>query len=173
MTQHSSHDQEVMVNQSEFMVTKSDLKGNLIYANRAFMQITGYPEYEILGKPLNLFRHPDMPKGMFRLLWDHLENDQECYLYLKNRTRDGDFYWTFTNTILIHDPQGKPATYFSAQRRPSREGVSTIIPIYQEMLTIEHGSSGTRAAELSLQWLTDKLRQQGKTYDEYIHTLGH
>jgi PAS domain-containing protein len=43
MTQHSSHDQEVMVNQSEFMVTKSDLKGNLIYANRAFMQITGYP----------------------------------------------------------------------------------------------------------------------------------
>ena len=106
MNRSTAQQQTYTLEQSDFMVTKSDLKGNLIYANRAFMRISGYPEYEIIGKPHHLFLHPDMPKGIFKLLWEHLKSEQECLLYLKDITRDGSYYWVFTNVTVAHDDQG-------------------------------------------------------------------
>lgn len=165
--------QEVMVNQEEFMVTKTDLKGNLIYANRAFMQISGYPEYELLGKPHSIIRHPDMPHGIFRLLWETIESGRECFLYLKNLTRNGDFYWVFSNVSVDRDDKGSPKAYFSVRRRPSREGVEAIKPLYQEMRRIEQSAGSGDAAGASLRWLMHYVESKGHSYESFIHTLGY
>ena len=152
MNESTSAYREVSVSYDDFIVTKSDQQGNLIYANRAFMQISGYPEYELLGKPHSMFRHPDTPNGIYRLLWNKLESGQECFLYLKNRTRNGDSYWVFTNISMDLNGGGKPSAYFAVHRRPHPEGVEAIKPIYQEMRRIEQSAGQRDAADQSLNW---------------------
>lgn len=68
---------EISLDDDSFIVTKTDLRGNIIYANRIFMQITGYRESELLGKPQNIIRHPEMPKGVFRYLWQEIAAGRE------------------------------------------------------------------------------------------------
>lgn len=162
---------EVSISQREFMVTKSDLKGDLIYANRAFMQINGYPESELLGKPLGMFHHPDMPQGIFQLLSASLDSERECFLYLKNRTRDGDFYWAYTNVNIIRDDRGRPKSYLSVLRRPSPESIATIAQLYGEMRRIEGGNRSGGSPDASLQWLMEYVEGKGHSYDSFIHTL--
>jgi PAS domain S-box-containing protein len=162
---------EVSISQQEFMVTKSNLKGDLIYANRAFMQINGYPESELLGKPLGMFHHPDMPQGIFRLLSASLDSERECFLYLKNRTRNGDFYWAYTNVNIIRDDRGRPKAYLSVMRRPSLESVETIDELYREMQRIEQGNRTVGSSDASLQWLMEYVEGKGHSYDSFIHTL--
>ena len=162
---------EVSISQQEFMVTKSDLKGNLIYANRAFMQINGYPESELLGKPLDMFHHPDMPKGIFQLLSASLDAERECFLYLKNRTREGDFYWAYTNVNIIRDDRGRAKSYLSVLRRPRPASIETITQLYGEMRRIEGGIGSVGSSKASLQWLMEHVDGKGHSYDSFIHTL--
>jgi aerotaxis receptor len=163
---------EVSINQREFMVVKSDLKGDLIYANRAFMQISGYPESELLGKPFDMFHHADMPQGIFRLLRSSLESERECFLYLKNLTREGDYYWAFTNVNIIRDDRGGARSNLSVLRRPDPESVGTIARLYREMRRIEQGNGSVGTPGASLQWLMEYVEERGHSYGSFIHSLG-
>ncbi|MEJ2694264.1 MAG: PAS domain-containing protein [Candidatus Thiodiazotropha sp.] len=162
---------EVSISQREFMVTKSDLNGDLIYANRAFMQINGYPESELLGKPLGMFHHPDMPKGIFQLLSASLDAERECFLYLKNRTREGDFYWAYTIVNIIRDDSGRAKSHLSVLRRPSPASIGKIARLYGEMRRIEGGNGSAGSPKASLQWLMEYVDGKGHSYDSFIHTL--
>lgn len=159
--------------EGDFIVSKTDLKGRIIYANRVFMKIAQYPESELLGVQHNIIRHPDMPRGVFRLLWSTIESGKECFAYIKNMAKSGDYYWVFANVTVDYDDTGNPIAYFSVRRKPSREGVETIIPVYQEMMHIEK-QAGTRSApDDSVKWLMELLQSKKTTYEEFIHTLGH
>jgi PAS domain S-box-containing protein len=68
----------------EIIVSKTDLKGIITYANRTFLNVAGYTEEEVLGKPHNMIRHPDMPRCVFKLLWDTIESGNEIFAYVKN-----------------------------------------------------------------------------------------
>ncbi len=171
MNMTSGGAREVSINQQEFMVAKSDLEGDLIYANRAFMQLSGYPESELLGKPLDMFHHEDMPKGIFQLLHTSLDSERECFLYLKNLTREGDFYWAFTNVSIIRDDRGAARSHLSVLRRPGRESVETIARLYSEMKRIERGNGSVGTPAASLQWLMEYVQERGHSYDSYIHAL--
>ncbi|MEW8263014.1 MAG: PAS domain S-box protein, partial [Candidatus Thiodiazotropha taylori] len=75
---------EIIMDENDFIVSKTDLKGRITYANRIFMKIAGYAEHELLNVQHNIIRHPDMPRGVFRLLWNVIESGQECFAYVKN-----------------------------------------------------------------------------------------
>ena len=165
-TQH-----EVVLDDGDIIVSKTDLKGRITYANRVFMRIANYPEKDLLLKQHNIIRHPDMPRGAFKLLWDTLETGQEFFAYVKNMTSDGHFYWVFANITPDMDERGRVVGYFSVRRKPKPSAVAAIQSIYQEMLEVERRAGPANAPAASISFLSEKLKSLGTTYDRFILTL--
>lgn len=79
--------------EDEVIVSKTDLKGRLTYVNRVFINISGYQEPELLGEPHSLIRNPEMPRSVFKLLWDTIGAGREIFAYVNNMSKNGDHYW--------------------------------------------------------------------------------
>lgn len=99
---------ETIVPSGELIVSRTDLKGNITYANETFALISGYTKDELIGKPHNIVRHPDMPKSIFKELWKDLETKGSWNGFVKNKRKDEGFYWVyaevsgvFKNGILV------------------------------------------------------------------------
>jgi PAS domain S-box-containing protein len=156
----------------DFIVSKTDISGRITYANRIFMQIAGFPESQLLGLQHNIIRHPDMPRGVFRFLWNTLKAGDEFLGFVKNICADGGYYWVFANITPDFDGNGKLQGYYSVRRNPPRSALKAIIPIYQEMLSIEKNSSVKEAPDKSLAYLFDVVNQSGlKTYNNLMLSL--
>ena len=164
----SPRDHEVKLDDDEFIVSKTDLSGRITYVNRTFMLIAGYPEAQLLHKQHNVIRHPDMPRGVFRFLWDTLKSGQEFFGYVKNMTSDGSYYWVFANVTVDQDAAGKPKGYYSVRRKPNPKALSTLVPIYREMLAIEKRSPTGSAPEQSLQYLQRTLSDLNTSYEKLV-----
>ncbi len=156
----------------DFIVSKTDAAGRITYANRIFMEIAGYPEHELLGMQHNIIRHPDMPRGVFRFMWDTLKAGNEFFGFAKNLCADGSYYWVFANITPDYDRNGKLQGYYSVRRKPPQSALEVLLPIYKEMLSIEKNSSAKEAPEQSLMYLFDKVNQVGaKGYDNLMLNL--
>ena len=86
---------ETIVPSGELIVSRTDLKGNITYANETFALISGYTKDELIGKPHNIVRHPDMPKSIFKGLWKDLETKGSWNGVVKNKRKDEGFYWVY------------------------------------------------------------------------------
>jgi len=159
--------EEVTFKENEFIVSKTDTKGRITYGNQIFIKISGYTELELLGKPHSILRHPDMPKAVFKLLWDTIQKGHEIFAYVKNLRKDGKFYWVYAQVTPTFDKNGKIIGYHSVRRKPKKETISIIENLYNKMLTAER-SGGINAG---IKVLTDLLEQKGLEYDEFIFTL--
>jgi PAS domain S-box-containing protein len=160
--------QERVMREDDFIVSKTDLKGRISYCNRIFIEFSGYTEAELLGAQHNIERHPDMPRGVFKYLWDTLGQQQECFAYVKNMCRDGAFYWVIANVTPNLDAQGKPEGYFSVRRKPSKGAVTTMSEIYRLMLEEERRAGPKDACAASLALLTGLLNQKGVSYESFV-----
>lgn len=92
---------ETIVPKNELIVSRTDLKGNITYANDTFAQISGYSIDELIGKPHNCVRHPDMPKKVFKELWDSLQKNQSWSGVIKNLRKDKGFYWVYAQISVV------------------------------------------------------------------------
>lgn len=162
---------EIALKDDEFIVSKTDTKGRITYANRVFMQIANYPEDQLLGVQHNILRHPDMPRGVFRLLWNTLKEEQEFFGYVKNMTADGGFYWVFANITPDWDVHDKVVGYYSVRRKPKQSALEVITPIYREMLALEQRVPPAEAPDASIQLLQDKLKGLKLSYEEFVLSL--
>ncbi len=162
---------EVSLADDEFIVSKTDTKGKITYANRTFMRIAGYPERDLLGVQHNIVRHPDMPRGVFRFLWETIANGHEFFGYVKNLTADGSFYWVFANVTPDYDSQGRIEGYFSVRRKPTRRAIETLEPIYREMLAVERRAGAAQAPDASIKWLQGKLAELNTPYEQFVLSL--
>ena len=164
--------QEKTLGEDDFIVSKTDLKGIITYGNRIFINMSGYSERELLGAPHNILRHPDMPRVVFKLLWDTLETKREICAYVKNLAKDGSFYWVWANITPSYDLSGSPIGYYSVRRKPRPEAIQVIEPIYRSLLDAERragdGQAGMKASMAILQQL---LEQKGMDYAEFIFGL--
>ncbi len=84
---------ETTVPEHELIISRTDLKGNITYANETFCEISGYEMSELIGKPHNIVRHPDMPKTVFAELWQTLEEKKQWSGFVKNLRKDKGYYW--------------------------------------------------------------------------------
>jgi len=156
----------------DFIVSKTDKAGRITYANRIFMEIAGYPEHQLLGVQHNIIRHPDMPRGVFRFMWDTLKAGNEFFGFAKNLCADGGFYWVFANITPDYDAQGNLQGYYSVRRNPPRSALETITPIYNEMLNIEKNSSVKEAPLRSMEYLFSVVESSGaKNYNNLVLQL--
>jgi methyl-accepting chemotaxis protein len=121
---------EIMFDDSEFMLTKTDLKGMITYANKDFIKTSGYSEAELLGQSHNIVRHPDMPVEAFEDMWRNLKAGKPWTGMVKNRTKAGDFYWVNANAAPIFE-NGVIVGYLSARRKPSRQQVDAAADAYR------------------------------------------
>ncbi len=151
----------------DFIVSKTDLQGRIIYCNKIFMEMGEYSEAELLGKAHSIIRHPDMPKAVFRFLWETIPKKQEIFAYVINRTKNGNDYWVYANITASVDKDNKIVDYYSVRRKPNQKALDVIIPLYKKMLEVEK-SSGVDA---SFRVLTDILKEKGVSYDELIISL--
>ncbi len=160
---------EVLVNEHDFIVSKTDPSGKITYANRLFMQISGYREEELLGKQHNIVRHPDMPRAVFHLLWGAISQGGECFAYVKNLCKNGDHYWVLANVTPDYDSRDKIIGYFSVRRRPSREAVEYFSGLYREMLSAELRAGPKDAIAASTEVLNKAINDQGfDSYETFI-----
>jgi len=157
---------------NDFIVSKTDIKGRITYANRIFMDIAGFPESELLGVQHNIIRHPDMPRGVFKFMWDTIKAGDEFFGFAKNLCADGGYYWVFANITPDYDKNGKLQGYYSVRRKRPQSALDVLIPVYKEMLAIEKRSSVKDAPANSIAYLVDVVAQSGaKSYNSLVLSL--
>lgn len=164
---------EVTFRPDEIIVSKTDLKGRITYANRTFSEVAGFSRAELMGAPHSIIRHPDMPRAVFKLLWDRLGEEHEVFAYVKNMTRHGDFYWVFAHVTPSYDDAHEVVGYHSNRRVPDRRVIADVMePVYAELLRIEashaNAKDGLRA---SFARLIDIVKSKADSYDELIFAL--
>jgi len=159
---------ERVMREEDFIVSMTDIKGRLTYGNRIFIEFSGYSEAELIGTQHNIIRHPDMPRGVFKLLWDKIQAGDECFAYVKNMSKDGSFYWVFANVTPTFDTDGKITGYLSVRRKPRISGIQVVTGLYAAMLEEEKKAGAANAIAASSKLLVDVLNEKGLSYDELI-----
>ena len=135
---HPVTGQEFPFPSGETLVSTTDLKGRILYCNPAFIAVSGYPKDELLGQPHNLIRHPDMPEEAFRDMWDCISRGQPWSAPVKNRRKDGSFYWVMANVTPLMQG-GQPVGYMSVRTQPERAAIEAAEALYARMRTEKEG----------------------------------
>jgi PAS domain S-box-containing protein len=154
------------------IVSKTDPKGRITYANLTFLEIAGYTEAEVLGRPHNIVRHPDMPRAVFKLLWDTIEQGQEIFAYVVNRAKNGDHYWVFAHVTPSFDAAGAIVGYHSSRRSPQRKAIETISAVYEDLRNEEARHANPKdAAAAGITLLTTKYIGAGGSYEDLVFSI--
>lgn len=164
-------DKERVMREHDFIVSKTDLKGRIIYGNEIFIEFSGYSEEELLGSQHNIVRHPDMPRVVFKLLWDYLAEDKEIFAFVKNMSKDGGSYWVFTHVAPIIDKNKQKVGYTSVRRMPNPKAIPIVTDVYKAMLQAEKQAGAKDAMAASGAILGKLLEDKGISYEELINVL--
>ncbi|WP_310557481.1 PAS domain-containing protein [Flavobacterium sp.] len=160
-------DRELEWDRSKVLLSKTDSKGNILYANEAFIDVCGYDDFELMDKSHNIVRHPDMPKVVFKLLWESLNKGNGFHSILKNMSKTGRYYWVFNDLKVIIDDKGD-TFYTGTQKSIGSEIISNSIePLYKKLLQIEK-ASGVQSSE---NYLLGFLEERNTNYVGYIDNL--
>jgi PAS domain S-box-containing protein len=164
---------ETFFDDEEIIVSKTDLKGRITYANDVFLRIADYRASEVLGQPHSMIRHPDMPRCVFQLLWDTIAKGEEIFAYVVNMAKNGDHYWVFAHVTPTFDKDGKVIGYHSNRRVPDRKAVDAIKPIYAHLKAIEDRHTTKREGiAAATEELLALLAKNGVSYGEFVFGVG-
>ncbi|GAA1814414.1 PAS domain-containing protein [Planosporangium flavigriseum] len=156
----------------EVIVSKTDVGGRMTYVNDVFVRVSAYSEEELIGKPHNLIRHPDMPRAVFKLLWDTIQAGNEIFAYILNLAGDGAHYWVLAHVTPTFSARGQIVGFHSNRRTPHRAALAQIQPAYERLLAEERRHSSTRDAVAASAALLDEIvKSQAASYDEFIWSL--
>jgi len=169
---------EIIMQDNDLIVSKTDATGRLIYCNRIFIEFSGYTEQELLSQQHNIVRHPDMPRSVFNLLWQTIKSGNEFFGYVKNMSRDGSYYWVIANVTPSYTTGAGAGAgadtilgYFSVRRKPESAKLETIESIYKDMIAAEQRAGSRDAITAGTKILTDIIEPTGKDYREFILSL--
>ena len=163
-------DVEHEVSSIDLIVSKGDAEGNITYTNPIFMKISGYTQGELLDKPHSILRHPDMPKVIFKYLWDNIKEGKEVFAYVKNLCKDGSFYWVLAQVRMAKNPDGSFRNYVSTRKAISDSAKETISALYAKLLKIEQ-EEGIEASEKALEAFLAENGQSFDTFNEFMRQL--
>jgi len=122
---------ETVLDDYAFLVSETDTKGIIKFANDDFCKIAGYSLNELMNQPHNMVRHKDMPKKAFKSLWDTVQSGEVWTGYVKNATKDGGYYWVFATVFPFESCDGSKG-YLSCRRKPSKLEVKDAEDLYKE-----------------------------------------
>jgi PAS domain S-box-containing protein len=171
LTKPHEHGKEIFFD--DLIVSKTDLTGRITYANDVFCKVAGYSETELLGQQHSIIRHPDMPRAVFKYLWDTIGDGREVFAYVKNMAKNGDYYWVFAHVTPSRNVSGKTVGFHSNRRVPDPRIVREVIaPVYGQLLREEQSHrNGKEALAASYRMLVDFIASKKMSYDELIFSL--
>jgi PAS domain S-box-containing protein len=160
-------DEEITFSKKKFIVSKTDVKGKIIFTNKNFSEVSGYSEAELVGEPHNVLRHPDMPRAVFFLVWQSLLMGDPISGVVKNLAKDGRYCWVIADLEAKKDSNGKITALTAFRRAASQDVIEAVEAVYSTMVAIEkkHGM------EKSLAYLEAFLEEHQVTYHEFIAEL--
>jgi aerotaxis receptor len=120
------------------IISQTDINGVITYANRAFCKVSGYNVDELVGKPHNIIRHPDMPQGVFAKLWEAISGGQAWNGLVKNRRKDGKYYWVDTEVLPILDDNKELTGYIAVRKEAARKDINETQDLYSKMLETQN-----------------------------------
>jgi len=168
----SPTNREVFFAENEIIVSKTDPTGRLTYCNDVFLNIAGYTEREVLGQPHSVIRHPDMPRCVFKLLWDAIQDRREIFAYVKNMAKSGDHYWVLAHVTPSLDEAGRIIGFHSNRRVPKRPAVEAATDLYRKLKAVEDGPANRKdGLAASDAMLTEMLAAKGVSYDAFVLSL--
>lgn len=154
------------------IVSKTDLRGHITYVNDVFVHVSGYTEHQLLGAPHNIIRHPDMPRCIFRLLWETIQRGDEVFAYVLNQASDGVGYWVFAHVTPSLDRDNKCVGYHSNRRVPYPDGLEKVKKLYRALLEVERAQASPRAGtEAGYARLQQLLEAEHKDYAQFVFSL--
>ena len=155
----------------QIIVSKTDLQGRLTYVNDVFLEVSRFREDELIGRPHNVIRHPDMPRTIFKLLWTEIAAGRELFAYVVNLCKDGGHYWVFAH-VTPTISRGSITGYHSNRRVADRGAVARVADVYRTIRLAESRHSHPREAMAAGSAALDGLlADHGQTYDEFVWSL--
>ena len=124
--------QEILLDKKTMIVSETDEKGIILYANADFCKIAGYSKDELIGQAHNYVRHEDMPKTAFKDLWQTVQAGNTWNGIVKNKTKSGDYYWVNATAFPSKDSNGK-LRYISVRVKPTKEEIENAIALYKTL----------------------------------------
>jgi len=160
-------DEEIKFSKKKFIVSRTDLSGNIVFINKNFSEVSGYDQTELIGVSHNIVRHPDMPRAVFYIVWKSLKAGYPISGVVKNLAKDGRYYWVIADFDVKKNSEGRVIGYSAFRRSPPQTVIDTLEEPYSIMLNIErkHGM------EASLTFLNSFLEEHHMSYDEFIKEL--
>jgi PAS domain S-box-containing protein len=160
----------------EIIVSKTDLTGHILYVNDVFLRVSDFSRQELIGAPHSVIRHPEMPRGVFDVLWTGLKGGREVFAYIVNMAKNGDHYWVFAHVTPTVDRSGRVLGYHSNRRTVDRKALPTVQRLYAELRAAERqveasGGAKRDAVAASSAILTGHLNDRGQSYDEYVWSV--
>ena len=150
--------EEIPLDSKRYIVSETDEKGKITFCNDYFMEVSGYTKEELIGQPHSIVRHPDMPKVVFKLLWQTISAGNNINAVVKNLAKDGRFYWIFTEFEIRKDTDtGDVIGYHASRKSISKHVIEVITGLYAKLLEIEK----TGTMEYSEKYLVDFLKEKG------------
>ena len=163
---------ESFFGEEEIIVSKTDIKGRITYANDVFVRVSQYPRQALLGAAHSIVRHPDMPRCAFKLLWDTILAGNEIFAYVLNMAKSGDHYWVFAHVTPSYDAAHNMIGFHSSRRKPDAAQVEKVKPIYQALLAEENKYADRKEGmERAFAMLVGVLHEQKMDYDEFVFTI--
>ncbi|NPA52476.1 MAG: PAS domain-containing protein [Aquificae bacterium] len=152
----------------EMFFSTTNPKGKILSGNQIFIRTSKYKEEEIINQPHNIVRHPDMPKIIFKLLWDYIQAGKPIVAYVKNMAKDGSYYWVLATVLPIFDEEGNILKYLSIRIKPETEYFKIAKKLYKKLKEIEE----IDGIEASYEYLIKELNKLGfKDYDAFMKKI--
>lgn len=152
----------------EVIVTKTDPRGRITYANDVFCRVSALSHDDVIGQPHNVIRHPDMPRGVFKLMWDTISAGGDFLGFVLNLAADGGHYWVNARVSATRDEAGAIIGYHSSRWHANDVAVAAVVPLYQRMRDAEARlDAATAAAAAGL----EVLRSEIPDYDTFVWSL--
>ena len=168
MQRPEPRNEEIVLDPKRYIVSKTDASGVINYANDYFIEVSGYTERELIGQPHNIIRHPDMPKLMYKMLWEALKSGKEFKLIMKNLSKDGRFYWVVASFETNRHARTDEILGYTAYRKAiEKHVVEKIAPIYKRLCNYEQ-VNGVSASE---RYFTEILNEKKMVYAQFVEDM--
>jgi PAS domain S-box-containing protein len=158
------NNREILLDPSKIIMSKTNAKGIIEYANDYFMEISGYEQHDLMGEPHNVIRHPDMPKTIFKFLWDTIQKGENIHAIVKNMSKDGKYYWVLTNFEFKYNENNEIVSYYSRRKAAPKEAVIEIEKLYNTLKSIEQKQN----MQVALNYFLGMLEEKKITYHQFI-----
>jgi len=171
MQQPTPNEIEKEVTSIDLIVSKADSEGNITYVNPIFIKISGYSQGELFEKPHSILRHPDMPKVIFKYLWENLNVGNEVVAYVKNLCKDGSYYWVLATVKTAKNPDGSFRNHMSTRKAITQSAKKSISELYAQLLQMEKSEGIENSQKIFENFLETNSINNSKEFNTFMQNL--